>query len=969
MDFVVDQLLKCTQGPGIKGLVYFLSNFFFIKTKEAGFKPIYPFWDSQLMLLERIDAKWLKTQSVWFLILKARQLGISTVIEGILLWLTIFNKNWTSLLLADEPHQTEYIFEMARNGYESLPWWMRPEKRYDVKGHHIIFDRQNEEDRIKRPGLKSQILAESANQRSGAAYGKAQSLTAKVLTPSGWLLMGDIEVGSSVISGDGSVTTVTGVYPQGPIPMFRVTFSDGASTECCDEHLWLTQTGRERKEAERQRRGSKRQKLTAPSDPKVRTLSEVRETLISRGKRNHTIPMVGDVQFNARLVPLQPYLLGVLLGDGSFTAHQVGLTSEDPEILHACAVEAPPGTRLKHLGGISYHIAGTRDGGQTPNSCLVALKELGLRGLLSNRKFVPDAYKYNVKDVRLAVIRGLMDTDGDVHQNGMSAYYTTTSERLAEDMKFLVNSLGGVASINLDNNRTYSYKGVKLRGKLAYRMAITLPRGVCPFNLRRKAESYRPRRANLGPRRYIQSIEPIGLKPAQCITVDHPSRLYVTDDFIVTHNTLLALHASEVPKYKDARVLTEGVLPTMPENNPHVVAFLEGAAQKRHDDWHRMWKASEAGLMRFEPVFIPWFGERQYFAPPTAGWIPQKETAALSIAIQREYDKTLLDGQLFWYERKRNDYLSFEGDDSTFLTQFPSNAQEAFQNAGICAFSKRKLHMMNLIYGSTKCWTGEIRLADNNVQPKLSFVEDGRLKIWQFPSIARRNDATAKFYVSGDPSGGTASGHPAAWQVLMLPSSPFDPVVQVACWKGHAGPSQFARIGAALGYLYDSAELCPESNNMGATVVSDLKNVLNYPYLYRWRREDKAKGYFSDFYGWLMTRQSKGALIARMAEGIDEDMVILRDPGTIDEFYDFISEDGEEYHAVTEDGHGDLAIAAMIGYYCAFQNRPLKERSEERMEYQNQRRDKTRDFVNTEFSPDHDKGNEGDAPQTEFMCL
>lgn len=605
MEFICDQLMRCTEGPGIKGLVYFLSNFFFIKTKEAGFKPIYPMWDSQLMLLEKIDAKWLKMQAVWYLILKARQLGISTLVEGLVLWLTVFNKNWTSMLIADEPAQTEYIFEMARNGYESLPWWMRPEKRYDVKGHHMIFDRQNAEDRIKNPGLKSQILAESANQRSGIGYGK----------------------------------------------------------------------------------------------------------------------------------------------------------------------------------------------------------------------------------------------------------------------------------------------------------------------------------------------------------------------------TVLCLHASEVPKYKDARILTEGILPTMPENNPHVVAILEGAAQKRHDDWHRMWKASEAGEMKFEPLFIPWFGERQYFAAPPQGWIPQPEIVALDKAIQREYQRELLPGQLFWYERKRNDYISFEGEDSTFLTQFPSNAHEAFQNAGICAFSKRKLHMMLLMYGSSKCWRGEIRLADNNVSPKLSFVADGRLKIWQFPSIAKRHDANAKFYVAGDPSGGTATGHPACWQVLLLPSSPFDPIVQVACWTGHAGPSQFARIGAALGYLYDNAELAPESNNMGSTVVADLKNVINYPYLYRWRREDKAKGYFSDFFGFLMTRQSKGSIISRMAEGLDEDMIIMQDPDTIDEGFDFISDDGQEYYAVSEDGHGDRMIACMIGYYCAFQNRPLKERSAERMEYQQQKRDKSRDFINTDHAPDYDRTVAGDAPQTEFMML
>ena len=136
--------------------------------------------------------------------------------------------------------------------------------------------------------------------------GKAQPLWSKVLTPAGWKLMGDIYVGDEVITGDGSVTKVTGVFPQGKKPIFKVQMSDGATTHCCDEHLWLTKTQNDRDYGR---------------DWSVRPLKEIRETLYlhknhGRKDRNHSIPMVGPVQFCEQELPMHPYLLGVILGDG-----------------------------------------------------------------------------------------------------------------------------------------------------------------------------------------------------------------------------------------------------------------------------------------------------------------------------------------------------------------------------------------------------------------------------------------------------------------------------------------------------------------------------------------------------------------------------------------------------------------------------------------------------------------------------
>jgi hypothetical protein len=152
--------------------------------------------------------------------------------------------------------------------------------------------------------------------------GKAGPLWSKVLTPDGWKLMGDICVGDKVIAGDGSIAKVTGVFPQGKKPIFKVQMSDGATTHCCDEHLWLTKSQRDR---DRHR------------EWKIRPLKEIRETLHlhksnGRKDRNHSIPMVGPVQFKEQLLPIHPYLLGVILGDGSMTQSGLTLAISDSEI-------------------------------------------------------------------------------------------------------------------------------------------------------------------------------------------------------------------------------------------------------------------------------------------------------------------------------------------------------------------------------------------------------------------------------------------------------------------------------------------------------------------------------------------------------------------------------------------------------------------------------------------------------------
>ncbi|MFF2193785.1 helicase-related protein [Streptomyces sp. NPDC058157] len=303
--------------------------------------------------------------------------------------------------------------------------------------------------------------------------GKAQPLDALVLTPRGYRPMGDIAVGDEVVVPTGEIAVVGGVFPQGTRDVWRMVLSDGSAVECDDEHLWIvgTSCGWHRGQ-----------------EPKVMTTREIRADLHeANGSSKWYLPVAVPVDLGSGVEqPLDPYLMGVLIGDGSFR-HDLGLSTAD------------------------------------------AIRDLGLLGAASHATFVPGVYKNAPLKDRLAVLQGLMDTDGTLDADGLAMSFCSASQQLAEDVAWLVRSLGGRARV--------------WRKTAAFDVSVALPEEFMPFRLSRKASRVRPRPKYNTFRRGIRAVEYVGVKPVQCIRVEHPSHAYVTDNFTVTHNTMVALRA------------------------------------------------------------------------------------------------------------------------------------------------------------------------------------------------------------------------------------------------------------------------------------------------------------------------------------------------------------------------------------------------------------------------------------------
>jgi phosphate starvation-inducible protein PhoH and related proteins len=362
--------------------------------------------------------------------------------------------------------------------------------------------------------------------------GRAQPVDREVLTPAGFQTIGSLRVGDLVIGSDGRPTPVLGVYPQGRREVFRVQAQDGSSTLSCAEHLWF---------------------VTTPDDRKHGRAGRVVQTqdMIGRLRRHHQhryeLPLVAPVELEEREVPIDPYALGLLLGDGCITTSTTpSFSTGDPELAEALE-EALPGIELRRKNEVDYvlrHVDGHRGGVIVANPVTAALRELRLAGARSSTKFVPERYLYNGRDVRLALLQGLLDIDGGpLTQKARTSriQYTTCSDQLADDVVFLVRSLGGVAY-----RRTRGAKGRRpgrARGRAvhhrsdAFILDIRLPAGLEPFRLRRKRELYQEHGGGR-PMRFVESIESVGEAETVCIQVAAQDSLYVTDDFILTHNTL-----------------------------------------------------------------------------------------------------------------------------------------------------------------------------------------------------------------------------------------------------------------------------------------------------------------------------------------------------------------------------------------------------------------------------------------------
>ncbi len=355
-----------------------------------------------------------------------------------------------------------------------------------------------------------------ARQRSGTLFGDEMGLgkgfaknhVLPTLDGLG-LKMDDIKVGDMVIGRNGCNTPVTAVFRRGIQQMYRITFWDGSTVECDGDHLWNVYD-------------SNAKRRLARGLSKYTTLDT--RTLFERSNRGvkFRLPLCEPVQFPDKELPIKAYVMGVILSEGyvgeKAKSAVISISDLDLDILSRVRNESGAKEGWQKKGCRAASIPGV----------LPILSEYGVRKL-SHHKFIPHDYLISSVQQRIDILRGLMDGDGSITKNRTT--FCTSSLRLAEGVKALVSSLGGIAKI-----RTYHRdKGTDYQ--------VNIKTTFCPFFCARKSAKWtRPDYAHQ-PKRSILNIEKLEeLQETICIKVAAEDSLFLCgDDYVVTHNTIQAI--------------------------------------------------------------------------------------------------------------------------------------------------------------------------------------------------------------------------------------------------------------------------------------------------------------------------------------------------------------------------------------------------------------------------------------------
>ena len=467
------------------------------------------------------------------------------------LYTEIPEKVWVEKLLADK-EKAFHIWGRVFDNEEMHDFWLPKAaiiKDNTVKDVVIDYDKYSHRPPLDHQKEAIQKLVENKKfiLADDMGLGKFLSNDTLIYTPSGVKKMGDIKIGDVVIGSDGKPTKVIGVFPQGKKGIYKMTFNDGYSILSGDEHLWSVSSpnyGNNRKNERRKKSlvlstkqmyegGKIKIKGDGHNQDKIYEIETYYKS--SNGNNKWQIPIVKPIQFeNNYELPIDPYLLGLGLGDGSFKGKNIRFSvhkDDYDELFNSFNLKENKSQQNKRNGFINVNDS---------------LFKLNLEDKRSYNKFIPDIYKYTSIENRLAILQGLMDTDGHcmISKNGSfnGTEFSTISEKLCDDVAEIAHTLGGICR-KKSRRSFYKKNGIKVECNISYRLNIKLPNGMNPFRLKRKSDRYiEPKKYPTG--RYISKIEKCGEDECTCISVDAPDKLYVAEHCVVTHNTTSTIIAA-----------------------------------------------------------------------------------------------------------------------------------------------------------------------------------------------------------------------------------------------------------------------------------------------------------------------------------------------------------------------------------------------------------------------------------------
>lgn len=387
--------------------------------------------------------------------------------------------------------------------------------------------------------LQAVLLADMWNRKFPMLIGsrglsKALEPECPVLTPNGWVPIKDLKMGDIVYGSDGKKTKVISVTDrQKNLKFYKITLRDGRTINACEDHMWKVWSKNKNKKSDQDNPVWSEMKTSEMADcfyydrkdSKSKTPKRTKEYLFA-------LPVAEAVDFPEADLKIHPYVLGVLLGDGSITTNTISFTSGDLEIADRVSELLPNGYKLSETKRANHSVYYISRSDKSIKPFRYLLSDLGLLGRCSHDKFIPTSYLFSSIKQRTELLKGLMDTDGTA-SNG-SASYTTVSKKLSDGFLDLARSLG-------IHCKEKCYKTFCNGRRYADHYVTQIYTDKHIFSLNRKNDQINKNKSKAGKSKYqkvfITNIEEISNRDGHCIQVDNADHTYITKDFIVTHNS------------------------------------------------------------------------------------------------------------------------------------------------------------------------------------------------------------------------------------------------------------------------------------------------------------------------------------------------------------------------------------------------------------------------------------------------
>jgi intein/homing endonuclease len=867
--------------------------------KEKMTKRLVPFaevlnWEQKALMDEVIDDL-VHQRPIRYIILKARQMGMSTLIEALCYWWTSTHRYVTSVIIAHEKNAVNALYKMFRRYYEYSHPHFQPDRKYNTK-NELVFDvsdevkKQYAEEGQTPPGLQSEIKTMVAADGKGRAdninffHGCLHEKSLVVLADGSSKMIKDVNLDDLVITSSGAVAPVTAKTMTGVKQTYKLnTWMSNQPIIASADHKILTEGG--------YKKLSDIKSTDWIAKPRYQFNHQTEwsyELPLSHRPQNGGTSRQSSVSFD--LNEEFGYLVGYYLAEGHIGKKlgRVTFTYEAAETFCERINKFFPNAP-------KYIVEGNRKR-SVFNSVFMANALNELCGRVAN-KHVP---LFGNNDFFKGIYRGYMDGDGS-KTDEQRERAPSVHERIARNINRIGDMQGVHGSLHYAERERY---GVPSK-----------PIWINSF-CNGKSSKYKFINGQCFVR--VRSVAPYEVATTYDLEIDHPDHNFETPSGVVSN--------SEVAFWDDSADIVSSALQAVPMA-PESFVFLESTANGIGGYFYDEWQLAKRGESQFKPLFFAWWAHDGYELPSTAeenGHLDDEEKDLIVLFKENNVPEERWPNKIAWRRRKKKE---FRTEPKKFYQEYPSTPEEAFLASGRPVFETKTLQEMEkiaLASAQTRAYVcGEVYKNDDPMSlNKFVFREYRRsgehdptpFRVWWQP------EKNHKYVIGVDVSEGieieSSKGKEPDYSVVSVIDTSSSSLKTVARWRGYIDPDLLGEVVFNIGMFYNKALVGVEVNNHGISTAAYLKNNFYRNLYMRESQEDEQFQVRTTKFGWQTNKKTKPIMISELQRVIREGAIIDLDIVFIRECMSYVKKDDGSMSA-QEGQHDDTVMATAVALQMA----------------------------------------------------